>query len=144
MHRSRFSATIVLALCFLSLPAAARMAEGANPSILFRVNLPQWPAQPLVKSGYRGIPEIALWSNTLLPPQPEDRALRWPLAISTTVPPLSGEPCANSAAKAFKAKTEIVASSRQVSPQRPLSAHRKSAQPVPPKRRDGVFIGGLY
>jgi len=143
MHGFRLLATTVAILCLVS-PVVARMVEGENPSMLSRVNLPQWPAQSLVKSVYRGVPKIALLSNELIPPQPENMALRRPNAISTIVPLLSGEPRANSAAKTLKTKAETVASSRHVSPQKPLSAHRKSAQLAPPKSGDVVFMGGLY
>jgi hypothetical protein len=143
MNRFGFSATIVVAtLCFVTLPAVARKSEGANPSVPARVNLPQWPAQPQVKSNYRSVPEFVLLSKILIPPRPENLALGGPVAASKTAWRSSSEPRPISTAGTLKASA--AAPVRQISRQKLFSSHRKSVQPAAPKLYDRVFIGGLY
>jgi hypothetical protein len=144
MNRSGLSATIVATFCLVSLPAGALLSDADRPSMLARVSLPQWPARSPIKAVYRGLPEIALMSNKLLPQQPESLALRLPVPASTSLSPPSGQPRLATKATALKPKPRIFASSRPISPRKPFFAGLKTTPLAPSLSRDGVFMGGLY
>jgi hypothetical protein len=135
MNRFVLSATIIVA-CIFSLPAVALTADGERPSVLARANLPQWPKHRPIKPSYQSLPEIALFSNTLLLPQPEALALRLPV--------LSDTPRLIERATPPKAKSGGITSGLHFSPHKPFFAHLKTAPPAPFQSRDEVFIGGLY
>jgi hypothetical protein len=144
MNRSGLSATIVASFCLVSLPAVALLSDAEEPSMLARVNLPQWPAHSPIKALYRGLPEIALFSNKLLTSQSEALALRLPVPVSTSVSPPSGQPRLAPKATALKPKPAIFASWRHISSHKPFFARLKTTPPAPSPPREGVFMGGLY
>jgi hypothetical protein len=136
-------ATIFGTLCLVSMPAFALISLGESPSILTRVNFPQWPMHSSINPRYRGVPEIALLSNMRLPPQPRTLALLLPLPGPASVMPAISPPSAQlplpPKAAAPKAKQANSASSRRSSPRKAFFARLKSAAPTLTRMFMGLY-----
>jgi hypothetical protein len=119
MKYPALSATLAIALCLVSLPAAALLSAGERPSIFEQRSLPQW-SDDLLAAGPldRGLPIMTLGWVGLLPQE--------------TLPAL-----ASVAVHGNRTPATLGARHRAASSMRGVSAHR-AVYATP------VFIGGLY
>lgn len=143
LKRVGLFATIVGTLCLVAMPAFALISLGDSPSILARVNFPQWPMQSSINPLYRGVPEIALLSNIRLPPQPRTLALLLPLpgpaSVLPAISPRSVQLRLPPKTEALKAKQANFASSGRSSHRKAFFARLKSIAPTPTRMFMGLY-----